>query len=105
VLGVDVDIWEAFLRAHADVGWVSARGASQSNIWLNNNLSYRLSGYFRMNAVLSTANLRLLGKGAETRFLLRGQNLLDARYSEPGYGGFDLPMLGRTITAEARIAF
>jgi outer membrane receptor protein involved in Fe transport len=105
VLGVDVDVQEAFLRAHADVGWTSARGASQSNIWLNNNLSYRLASYVRLNAVLSTTNLRLLGKGAETRFLLRGQNLLDARYSEPGYGGFDLPMLGRIITAEARIAF
>jgi iron complex outermembrane receptor protein len=88
-----------------DVGWISARGASQSNIYLNNRVPYTLRSYFRLNAVLSTANLRLLGKGAETRFLLRGQNLLDARRSEPGYGGFDLPMLGRIVTVEARIAY
>jgi outer membrane receptor protein involved in Fe transport len=104
-LGVDVDVPEARSRAHADVGWFSARGASQSNVYLNNGVPYTLRSYVRLNAVLSTANLRLLGKGAETRFLLRGQNLLDARGSEPGYGGFDLPMLGRIITVEARIAY
>jgi hypothetical protein len=104
-VGVDVDIPEVFLRAHADVGWASARGASQGNIWLNNSVTYTLHGYAKANLVLSTANLHLLGDRAETRFLLRGQNLFNAHYSEPGYGGFDLPMLGRIITAEARISF
>jgi iron complex outermembrane receptor protein len=104
-IGVDVDIPEAFLRTHADVGWASARGASQGNIWLNNSVPYTLNSYVKTNLVLSTASLHLLGGGAETRFLLRGQNLLNTHSSEPGYGGFDLPMLGRIITAEARISF
>jgi iron complex outermembrane receptor protein len=66
---------------------------------------YTLNSYVKTNLVLSTASLHLLGGGAETRFLLRGQNLLNTHYSEPGYGAFDLPMLGRIITAEARISF
>jgi len=33
------------------------------------------------------------------------RNLLDERHSEPGFGGFDAPALGRTMFLEIRQSF
>ena len=33
------------------------------------------------------------------------RNLFDVRFSEPGYGGFDIPGMGRLVFVEARQAF
>jgi iron complex outermembrane receptor protein len=82
---------------------VGPRGASQANSYLNNR-PYILPGYFEVDARASTLGLNFLG-GAQTSVSLVGRNLLDNRHSEPGFGGFDLPSLGRTLMVELRQSY
>jgi iron complex outermembrane receptor protein len=89
----------AWARARA----VGARGASQANSYLNNQ-PYTLPGYVEVDARLSTLGLNFLG-GAQSSIALVGRNLLDNHHSEPGFGGFDLPSLGRTLTLELRQSY
>ena len=103
VLGADLDLPEAYLRTNAELRWISERGASQSNVWLNNDRPYTLPAYGLVNLTVSTVGVRWLGDRTETRFAVGARNLLDARYSEPGYGGFDTPSLGRVLFAETRL--
>ena len=103
LLGADVKIPEAFLFANAELRWVGERGASQANVWVNNDEFYTLPSYGLVDLTLSTLGLRLLGDATETRFAVGARNLLDTRYSEPGYGGFDIPSSGRRLFMEARL--
>ncbi|HVE81511.1 MAG TPA: TonB-dependent receptor, partial [Myxococcales bacterium] len=82
---------------------VGDRGASQANSYLN-NLPYTLPGYVELDARLATLGLNFLG-GAQTSISLVGHNLLDNRHSEPGFGGFDIPSLGRTLSLEVRQSY
>jgi outer membrane receptor protein involved in Fe transport len=103
LLGADLDLPEAYLRTNAELRWVSERGASRSNVWLNNDRSYTLPAYGLVNLTVSTLGVRWLGDRTETRFAVGARNLLDTRYSDPGYGGFDTPGLGRVLFAEGRL--
>jgi iron complex outermembrane receptor protein len=103
LVGADLKVPEAYLFANAELRWVSERGASQANVWVNNDTPYTLPAYGLVDVTLSTLELGLLGDTTETRFALGVRNLLDAQYSEPGYGGFDIPSLGRRLFAEARL--
>ena len=103
VLGADLGLPETYLHANAELRWVSERGASQSNVWLNNGRFYTLPAYHIVNVTVSTLGLHWLSDSTETRFAVGVRNLFDARYSEPGYGGFDTPTLGRFLFAEARL--
>ena len=47
----------------------------------------------------------LLGQSAETRLLVGVRNILNVHFSEPGYGGFDTPTLGRVFMMELRQLF
>jgi outer membrane receptor protein involved in Fe transport len=83
---------------------VGPRGASQANSYLNNG-PYTLPGYFDLDARVSTLGLNFLG-GAQTSVSIVGRNLVDnGRHSEPGFGGFDLPSLGRTFIVELRQSY
>jgi outer membrane receptor protein involved in Fe transport len=82
---------------------VGPRGASQANSYLNNS-PYTLPGYVEVDARLATLGLNFLG-GAQSSLSLVGRNLLDDRHSEPGFGGFDLPSLGRTFILELRQSY
>jgi len=82
---------------------VGPRGASQANSYLN-NVPYTLPGYLSLDARVSTLGLNFLG-GAQTSISIVGRNLLDNRYSEPGFGGFDLPSVGRTLILELRQSY
>ena len=77
---------------------VGDRGASQANAYLNNG-PYTLPGYVGLDARISTLGLNFLG-GAQSSVSSAGRNLLDNRHSEPGFGGFDLPSLGRTLIVD-----
>jgi hypothetical protein len=55
-----------------------------------------------VDLAVTTRGLKVLSKEHETRLTLSARNLLDARYSEPGFGGFDLPNQGRTVMVELR---
>ncbi len=103
-LGVDVDINEAYLNAGAALRWVGPRGSSSGNTRLNNNKPYELPSFYSVDLTLSTQGLKLVG-GSETRFLAGVRNLLDQRWSAPGFGGTDIPNLGRMFIVEARQVF
>ena len=103
--GADLALPEIHLHTNGEVRWVSARGASQANISLNNEESYTLPSYALLNVTVSSIGLHLLGKSVETRLLLGVRNLLNAQHSEAGYGGFDSPALGRVFIMELRQFF
>jgi outer membrane receptor protein involved in Fe transport len=104
-VGVDVDVPKTYVRAHAAFRWATSRGAAQGNVFLNNDTFYTLPGYGLVDLVLSTFNVHLLSDTAETRLQIGVKNLLDTRYSESGYGGFDTPVMGRTFFIELRQFF
>ncbi len=95
---------EVYLNVNGQLRWVGERGASQSNVALNNDVPYALPAYFTADATVSTVGLNFLG-GAQTTLALSVRNLTDTRYFEPGFGGFDIPNLGRTVLAELRQTF
>ena len=103
--GIAVKVPEVKLRAVLDVIHVGERGASQSNILLNNDTDYTLPAYTRMDLTLSSLGLHLMSGESETRVLARVRNVSDEKWSEPGFGGFDIPQLGRTMQFEVRQAF
>ena len=76
--------------------FVGERGASQSNIFLNNGNSYALPGYNQFD-IEATAIISPLGKMRETRLLLAGRNLGGQIHHEPGFGGIDVPSMGRIV--------
>lgn len=102
--GLDLDL-PAGLRLNGQVHWASARGASQSNVLLNNEIAYSLPSYATANFTLSTVGWHLLGGRAETRVALSVRNAFDEHHFEPGFGGYDTPSLGRLWFAELRQTF
>jgi outer membrane receptor protein involved in Fe transport len=105
VLGCDFDMPKAYLRTSGELRWSMSRGASQGNILVNDNTPYTLPAYGIVNLSVSTAGLRLVPGAGETRFLVGVRNLVGSKYSEPGYGGFDTPSLGRILFLELRQVF
>ncbi len=103
--GLTVDVPEVFLKATGQVRVVGPRGASQSNVLLNNLEPYTLPTYTEADLSLTTSGLHLWSDTVETRVSLLVNNLLDARYSEPGFGGFDIPVGGRYVMLELRQGF
>jgi len=93
-------------RLAFDLAWrqVGERGASQSNIAANANNAYSLPGYGLLEAS-ATATFTPFGPRRETRVTFSGRNLLDRRYFEPGFGGLDIPGLGRSFMLIASQAF
>jgi iron complex outermembrane receptor protein len=102
VLGCDFDIPKAYLRTNGELRWSMSRGASQGNVLVNNSTPYTLPAYGIVNLSVSTAGLHFIPGSGETRFLVGVRNLLDSRYGEPGFGGFDIPSLGRIVFLELR---
>jgi outer membrane receptor protein involved in Fe transport len=85
--------------------YVGRRGATPSNVIFNLDQPYSLAPFTTVDATATAARLYLLGERSETRFMLSATNLLDQRWSEPGFGGYDLPSLGRRVLFEMRQAF
>jgi outer membrane receptor protein involved in Fe transport len=104
-IGAELTAPELYFQANADLRLVSTRGAEQGNVTLNGGKFYTLPSYGMLNATVSSMGLHLLGKKTETRLLVGVRNLLDVRYSEPGYAGFDIPTLGRVFLMELRQVF
>jgi iron complex outermembrane receptor protein len=105
VLSANLAVPELYFRTNAELRMVSARGATQGNVSLNNGQFYTLPSYGMLNATISSTGLHFLGRSTETRVLVGARNLLGVRFSEPGYGGFDYPILGRVIFMELRQIF
>jgi outer membrane receptor protein involved in Fe transport len=103
-LGGNLDVPRWNLRVNAETRYVAARGAAQANIVVNNQEAYSLPAYTQTDLTLSV-NPHPLGVGTETTVMFGVRNLFDVRYSEPGYGGFDIPAMGRLVFVELRQAF
>lgn len=103
--GIDVELKEVYLLANAEVRGVTARGSTASNKALNNAKPYQLPGYVDLDATLSTTGLHPLGADQETTVVAGVRNILDERHSEPGFGGYDIPTMGRMIFVQLRQSY
>jgi outer membrane receptor for ferrienterochelin and colicins len=94
VLGADVygAIAGVELALRLEAGFVGSRGASQSNVLLR-GAAYALDAYPIASASVSTIGWQPLW-GKETKVRIAGENLLNASYDEPGFGGVDIPQPG-----------
>jgi iron complex outermembrane receptor protein len=105
VIGLEMDVHEAYFKLGSQVRVAGGRGASQSNVFLNNDQFYELPAYAVWDLTLASHALHLFDSRAETRLLATGRNLIGTQYFDPGFGGFDLPSLGRTFYFELRQTF
>ncbi|MEW5851012.1 MAG: TonB-dependent receptor [Myxococcota bacterium] len=88
---LDYHVFILSLRSSLEVSYISDRDASQSNA-LEKGAPYRLPGYAYTGASLSWA--RKLFGDRETRVAARFSNVLNRRWSEPGFAGADVPAVG-----------
>jgi iron complex outermembrane receptor protein len=105
IAGLEAQVPHAYLRLTGDLMAVGPRGASQSNVRLNNDVPYSLPAYAELNLSVSTAGLHPLSDSSETRASLTVRNALDGRHDEAGYGGFDVRAPGRSFLLELRQVF
>jgi iron complex outermembrane receptor protein len=85
----------------AESGWIGPRGASQTHAI--QTPAYSIPGYPLLAIALSTRDWRPF-LGRETTVAVRGDNLLNWTYSEPGYGGADIPQPGARLWASVAVA-
>ncbi len=83
------------LEVGAELSYVSSRRASSDNI-LENVGAYSLDPYWLLSGSLAVSG-EFLMSGKTTRLMLFGRNLLDAGGTDPGFGGIDYPLVGRTL--------
>jgi outer membrane receptor protein involved in Fe transport len=105
VVGADLEVPKLPLFLNGRLRFVGERGASEFNVIYNGRERYTLPSYFTIDAAITTDGLPLLGEGALTYFSLSGRNMLDKRYSEAGFGGFDVPAPRASGFFEARQTF
>lgn len=86
------------LQLGAEGIWVGPRRASDTSI-VERGESFHLPAYFQLDVTLATRELYLV-PGHETRFALRGKNLLVARGPDPGFSGFEYPIQPAQIFLE-----
>jgi iron complex outermembrane receptor protein len=103
--GFAVDVPEAYLRMNTQARAIGPRGASQSNVFVNGDRYYQLNTYGAWDITISSKELHLFGPNAETTLLASGRNLLGTQWSNPGFGGFDIPNIGRNFYFEIRQTF
>ena len=83
------------LKVSVQSFYVGSRSASQSNI-IEAGHEYSKAGYFLLGLAFSTPEFQWLG-AKKTQFRAKIDNLLGTSYSEPGFGGVDLPGMGRSF--------
>ncbi len=90
-----VRVPEVYSALNLNLRVVGQRGSTSNNTLLNGRNSYTLPAYATLDVTLSSIGFRPFGD--KTLFVaLSARNALNHRYNEPGFGGFDLPQLGRT---------
>lgn len=78
-----------------EISVIGPRPASQSNALVAGD-SYELKQYVYTALAISTARRKILGTRL-TSIALRIGNALDQRWTEPGFGGVDVPSNGRSF--------
>ncbi len=89
---VDYTLPWAGLQLSAEASYIGPRTTSQSNALINRSV-YTVPGYVYTAAAVTTRGLRLIGE-RETALSLRVTNLLNQHWTEPGFGGVDVPAQG-----------
>lgn len=105
LIGVDLDVKEAYVHANAQVRIVGPRGPSQSNLTLNNNVAYPIPTYGAVDITLSSVGLHPFGRNTETRILLSVRNITVGTRFEPGFGGFDFPNIRESYHIQLQQTF
>ena len=82
------------IRVIPELSYVGPRESSQSNA-LENGTVYELDAIFY--TALSFSMHKQLGDAMGIDATLRGTNLFNQENAEPGFGGIDVPSLGRTV--------
>ena len=101
-VGMEVSFPLQHLLGTVQARVVGPRGASDSNVYLNNNQAYTLAPYASVDLAVSVVDLHPFGSRSVTRVRVSVSNLLDDRHFEPGSGGIDIPNLGRAFSLELR---
>jgi iron complex outermembrane receptor protein len=101
LLGIDIELWQN-LSVRTEGRWVGARGSSQSNAYYNNLHRYNLPSYSLWDVMLVARDLTWLEKTSLLTVMLSVRNLTNRKYYEPGFGGIDVPQMGRTFIIEIR---
>jgi outer membrane receptor for ferrienterochelin and colicins len=83
------------LKLSAEVSYIGARPASFSNALIK-GAPYDLGGYVYTALSLSTAG-RIIIPRHETSLALRVSNVINQIWTEPGFGGVDVPAQGITV--------
>ena len=95
--------WEpGELRLSLNNRWVDERPASNQNVLIASS-DYSLDQYLNTTLTVSTKRFSVVaGREAELRFQIR--DLFDGKHVNPGFGGIELPSLGRRyqVTYEQR---
>ncbi|MBC7793601.1 MAG: TonB-dependent receptor plug domain-containing protein, partial [Clostridia bacterium] len=99
--GGSLRIWPLHAMLTAQVRVVGERRSTSGNTLLNNLTQYDLSSYATVDITLASLGLQLLDNN-ETRIVFSVKNVADTRWSEPGFGGFDIPSIGRVWAIELR---
>jgi outer membrane receptor protein involved in Fe transport len=94
--GIDLAHAPSKLGLYLEARYIGPRRPSGSNLALGAYEDGELGGYVEMDAHLSTRDLVLVGD-RETILSLRATNLFDARSTEGGFRGWDVPGRGRVI--------
>jgi iron complex outermembrane receptor protein len=78
--------------------FVGPRRAANASI-VNNGAPFELKSYGLVNAFVSTRDLYLV-PGHESRVALRAYNILGNRRPDPGFAGFEYPLVAREVFLE-----
>ncbi|MBX2813392.1 MAG: TonB-dependent receptor [Myxococcales bacterium] len=75
--------------------WVGERGSSQNNAYLNRLRYYKLDPYSIFDVLLTPKSFSFISDYSQTQVSIGILNLTNEKYHEPGFGGVDIPQLGR----------
>lgn len=105
----NIRVPSAKLQGHVAYRFVGERIPSQSNLLaagtvVQDNPQYTLPSYNVLDLAVSSLpmNVQSLGRIVGT---IKLENIFDARYSEIGFNGIDVPNLGRVAWVRARLEF
>jgi len=101
-LGSNLALPKLKLNINIEGEYISPRIASQQNNYIYDPVNFRtnryeLPAYFMINMAISSLNLKFV-KDSETRFMVKINNLLNAKAIWPGYKDFDIPFTGTHVT-------
>jgi iron complex outermembrane receptor protein len=96
-VGFDAEAPRVPVHINVRARYVGPRAATFANTLFNGLQPYSVPGYVSADATLLTSGFHFLGAQALTRLSLTARNIFDHRYSEPGFGGFDVPIQGRVV--------